>query len=150
MAYELSPVDLKVIHVKTTEELLERIPIMDGAIYLCTDTGNLYYDVDEERKKILSNIIEIIRSDLDSSTNAISNIRSDMENIRSDMVEQYNESYAAIEQIKSDFEKYIKTKEFIDEYMVWYTYSDTEEEPEEDEPVPEEFDEYLFWYLYSD
>jgi len=48
----IAPVSTNVIHIKCLESQLNQIPVTNGYVIWCRDTGNVYFDFDDSRKCI--------------------------------------------------------------------------------------------------
>jgi len=81
MAYETSAINLKVEHIKTTELELQSYPVVNGRLYLCTDSSNLYYDMNDERQLLFKNLA----SQVNLNSNEISSIKTDINSINNDI-----------------------------------------------------------------
>lgn len=58
MSNQLASSGKDVIHVLTTSEQIDQVPITSGALLLCTDNGEVYYDYDDTRKRIVAKATE--------------------------------------------------------------------------------------------
>jgi len=80
---------IKVSHILTNDDEINSLPIRNGSLYLCTDSGDVYYDINGERKKQMGDTLRGVDAKLSDFNNTLSNMREEIDDIIDDSIDDY-------------------------------------------------------------